>query len=211
MSPKTRNIEHRREAILEAAHQLMSEKGLAGTRMQEVAQLARVSKGSLYELADSKLDLFFMVCLRQLESELERIYQSALDESDPVARLRAIVFNSLPTKREAPGSYAMRAELFALSLRNREIGRKMDSVFKKMIDELNHQLAEYIKDGINCGALRADLDPETITTIIRAWMNHTWLKWIIMPSMTVADLQERAERFLAFLIPVIVKKETGGR
>ena len=51
----------KQRAILEAALQVFAEKGVAGTKIAEVAQRAGVGKGTIYEYYRSKEDLFFAV------------------------------------------------------------------------------------------------------------------------------------------------------
>ncbi|NLU48034.1 MAG: helix-turn-helix transcriptional regulator [Syntrophomonadaceae bacterium] len=48
----------KREAIIQAALQVFSEKGYHNARMEEVATVAGIGKGTIYEYFDSKLQLF---------------------------------------------------------------------------------------------------------------------------------------------------------
>ena len=57
-APRQRRKETRPQELLEAALELFVEKGFAATRIEEVAQQAGVSKGTLYLYYPSKEDLF---------------------------------------------------------------------------------------------------------------------------------------------------------
>lgn len=54
----TVNKKGKRELIIEAAVQVFSSKGYHNTRMEEIAQVAGIGKGTIYEYFKSKLQLF---------------------------------------------------------------------------------------------------------------------------------------------------------
>lgn len=54
---KEREREHRREDILDAAQHVFFEKGLPTATMDEIAEIAELSKGTLYLYYKSKEDL----------------------------------------------------------------------------------------------------------------------------------------------------------
>ena len=68
LSPRQRRKEARPQELLDAALQLFVEKGFAATRMDEVAQRAGVSKGTLYLYYPSKEELFKAVVRHNLSS-----------------------------------------------------------------------------------------------------------------------------------------------
>ena len=70
----------RREAILAGARELFLSKGFNGTTMDEVAQMAELSKGTLYLYFTSKEELYVTVMSEGLKILFDRIEQaSALD------------------------------------------------------------------------------------------------------------------------------------
>lgn len=75
-SPLTRPTRQRRkqarpQELLDAALELFVERGFAATRMEEVAALAGVSKGTLYLYHASKEDLLKAVIRERLSNEIE--------------------------------------------------------------------------------------------------------------------------------------------
>jgi AcrR family transcriptional regulator len=59
--------------ILDAAHEVCARCGVEGARMDEVAALARVSKGTLYNFFESKRDLFLASMIDSYEESLQII------------------------------------------------------------------------------------------------------------------------------------------
>lgn len=70
---KEREKEQRREEILNAAQQVFFEKGLQNSTMDEIAELAELSKGTLYLYYGSKEDLYLAVMLRGFDILHEQI------------------------------------------------------------------------------------------------------------------------------------------
>jgi AcrR family transcriptional regulator len=68
---RQRRKEARPQELLDAALQLFVERGFAATRMEEVAALAGVSKGTLYLYYASKEDLLKAVIRERLSHEIE--------------------------------------------------------------------------------------------------------------------------------------------
>ncbi len=76
-SQRQRRKEARPQELLQAALLLFDQKGFAATRIDEVAQKAGVSKGTLYLYYPSKEDLFKAVVRQNLSSLIEEGQQMA--------------------------------------------------------------------------------------------------------------------------------------
>ncbi|MEX2531031.1 MAG: TetR/AcrR family transcriptional regulator [Gemmatimonadota bacterium] len=81
----------KKDAILEAALALFAEKGVDATTTREIAGSAGTSEGNLYRHFEGKDDLvrtLFQASARRFATALE---EAAGDETEPQARLRALV------------------------------------------------------------------------------------------------------------------------
>jgi TetR/AcrR family transcriptional regulator len=72
---KEREKEHRKEEILDAAQKVFFERGLVTATMDEIADAAELSKGTLYLYYSSKEDLYLAVMMRGME-ELHKVFES---------------------------------------------------------------------------------------------------------------------------------------
>ena len=80
---KAEQSEATRNALIEAARGLFSERGYAGVSTEEIVQAAGVTRGALYHHFRDKQDLFLGL-VEQLEQEvLERVAGAALEVTDP--------------------------------------------------------------------------------------------------------------------------------
>jgi TetR/AcrR family transcriptional regulator len=75
---KMREKERRRGQIVDSAEKIFLEKGLEGTTMEEIADAAELSKGTLYLYFKSKEELYFTVNMRGLRL-LSGILASVID------------------------------------------------------------------------------------------------------------------------------------
>lgn len=80
---KEREKEHRREEILNAAQLVFFEKGLANATMDEIAEKAELSKGTLYLYYASKEDLYLAVMVRGFDLLHEMCLKSVEASSSP--------------------------------------------------------------------------------------------------------------------------------
>src|SRR5436190_16350925 len=74
---KTKRWERRKDAraaeILEAALECFAENGFAGTRMDDIAMRARITKGTIYLYFESKEDLFKSLARQSIGAQIESV------------------------------------------------------------------------------------------------------------------------------------------
>jgi TetR/AcrR family transcriptional regulator len=87
---KEREKEHRKEEILDAAQKVFLEKGLLTATMDEIAEAAELSKGTLYLYYKSKEDMYLAVMMRGMEElhiAFERIASSDRSSVEKIVKL----------------------------------------------------------------------------------------------------------------------------
>jgi len=106
-----------KERIIQSAVECFSKYGLDRTRMDDVAQKADLSKGTLYLYFKSKEDLFYVICennLRVLKEQLSHIF--ATTKEDLVSNAEQFYENF--HKEEKRESEKVFCEIIAESARN---------------------------------------------------------------------------------------------
>jgi AcrR family transcriptional regulator len=161
MSPKV-TTEYKtevRERIIQSAVQCFSKYGLDRARMDDVAHLADLSKGTLYLYFRSKEDLFYAICennLKILEEQLSRIF--ATTKEDLVFSAEEFYENFHKAERQV--NEKVFREIIAESTRNPKLQKilhlqriKTFEVVKNYLDTLS-----------SSGLFRRDIDTEAIAS-----------------------------------------------
>jgi AcrR family transcriptional regulator len=149
-----RDAEATREAILLAAMQEFSEKGLHGARVEEIAARTAVSKHMIYYYFGSKDGLYAAV--------LERVYadfrmaegRANPDLSDPVAALAKLVGLNFDSHVDNP------QRIRILMSENLDFGRHASQLdHSKQRELVLDTLGKILDAGEQMGVLRAGIDP----------------------------------------------------
>lgn len=155
---REREKEQRRNEILNAAEKVFFSKGLNHATMDEVAEAAELSKGTLYLYFKNKEDLYFAITLRSM-TILRTMFQDAVKEFDKgIDKVRAIgkAYHKFSYKYKSYFDMMMHFEAVRSSL-------NLDAnVFDKMHlhgQSVMEVLVEAIKFGIKDGTIRPDVDP----------------------------------------------------
>ncbi|PBC35341.1 TetR family transcriptional regulator [Rhodococcus sp. ACS1] len=162
-----------RRRILEAAAEVLAEKGFAGTRLIDIAEVAEVQAPAIYYYYESREALIEAVVMegtRNATIQVE-IILGELTDADPVARLLAAVEGHLRV--------AMHGSAFTLaSIRNS--GQLPDDMrARKQVEETKYGRIwrGLVADVADAGLLRADLNPVAAQMLIIGAMNWSPEWW----------------------------------
>jgi AcrR family transcriptional regulator len=163
MSPKV-TTEYKtevRERIIQSAIECFSKYGLDRARMDDVAHLADLSKGTLYLYFRSKEDLFYVICennLRILEEQLSHIF--ATTKEDLVSSAEEFYENFHRIDRQ--NNEKVFCEIIAESTRNPKLQKilymqriKTFDVVKDYLDKLTRR--GFFRKDIDTGAIASGL------------------------------------------------------
>ena len=178
---KEREKEQRKNDIVDAAERVFFEKGHENTTMDDVAEEAELSKGTLYLYFKNKEDLYLAIHLRG-NRIMHSLFETAVENAKTgIEKTRAIgqayveFFNKYPNYFDA-----------MLYFESRDIDfEDQDSVAAECIIEGKatlELLIEAIVTGIKDKSIRADIDP--IKTALNLWGQTTGV-------LQVASLKER--------------------
>ncbi|WP_217361746.1 TetR/AcrR family transcriptional regulator [Aeromicrobium stalagmiti] len=149
-----------RERLINAAVEAFAEKGFAATTTRDIASRAGMSPAAVYVHHDSKESLLFTVSLTGHRSALAMINAAAASSTDPVARLRAMVYDfSLWHADNSRVGRIVQYEYHALTPEHRaEVAALRRSIEKTMQDAL--------ADGVDQGVLDVADIPGTAFSVL---------------------------------------------
>jgi AcrR family transcriptional regulator len=199
LCPKAR--QRRKDArpgeLMSAALEVFAERGFAATRLEEVAQRAGVSKGTVYLYFDSKEALFKAAVESAVLPALEAGEALAADHTRPPAEaLRAFVF--WWWEQVGASSLGALPKLLVAEVGNfPELGRWFH---ENLIMRGKRAAASIIERGVATGDFRA-VEPLDVARVIFAQM-FSYVLWRRAFGPVMADLPE-PEAFFSLVIDLL--------
>ncbi len=167
---KEREKEYRRRTIIDAAEKVFFSKGFEVATMQDIANEADLSKGTLYLYFKTKNEVCLAIYLRSLKiisSYLEKIIEEKDDAIEKILNFYK-VFNLFIG--EQPAYY-----MAILNYRQHGTHCSEDSkILKACIQQnavINSQLINIIEEGKTRGSIKDDVESANISRLI--WNNRT--------------------------------------
>jgi len=148
-----------KERIIQSAIECFSKYGLDRTRMDDVAQKADLSKGTLYLYFKSKEDLFYVICennLKVLKEQLSHIFNTTKEDLVSNAEQFYENFHKVEKKESEKVFY----EIIAESARNPKLQKLL---YTQRIKTFN-VVREYLDRQMEKGFFKKDTDTEAIAS-----------------------------------------------
>ncbi len=159
----------RREAIVDAAARVFQDKGTNAATMDDVAEAAEVSKGTLYLYFSSKDDLFVALTHRPLDAVLRRFESLEKDDVDGLTLLRGLV----DVHSSVIHAHATQMRVAFASMCGGFTPDPSAASLHEYSDRIERLRVAYvgaIERGMSDGSLRADLNPNEVAAGLWAGM-----------------------------------------
>lgn len=175
---RERRWESRRDLIVRAAVEVVSEMGIDGATLDAVGERVGLSKASLYYYVKSKEELLGFVLAHVVADQEEAMGRLLHDGMSPEERLRAFCLGHLQSLFTGPmGATAAR---LALS------GHK-DAPIHSVFREYMARLEAILADGVAAGAF-CPMDPSVVRNSILAALNAVPLWYSPEGSLSVEEV-----------------------
>ncbi|MBR2963450.1 MAG: TetR/AcrR family transcriptional regulator [Lentisphaeria bacterium] len=181
--------------LIDAARKIVSERGLAGTQVEEITRLCGVSKGTFYTYFKRKEDVIFSLC----KNRFGEIKEAALASHEPFSvRLSSYMVD-----------FCSYIEKESLKLCQEWIRDTADPDFAGNQDGINklkfdiESVAELINDGINRGELKPDTPVEPLAHTLVEIMYGEMLCWAT--SNGAFSFSERSQEFCEQFLTSLLK------
>lgn len=155
--------EHRsaqRDHILDAALDLLSERGVAGVTMSALAERAAVSRPTLYRYFPDIDAVLLAWVSREIDRSVAVLVERAVAVDDPVARLELLISEQLATF--ASQDHRLSAEHFDSEAASPALRRAVEAGMAP----LRRLLTETIAAGVTCSALTVGCEPPVAADLL---------------------------------------------
>jgi len=184
--------QERRERLLDAALSLVTAQGYERVQVREVADLAEVSLGTLYNYFASKERLFAEVLVRWTESLATDVRNRPLPQAPPPARLSEAM-------RRAVHAFELRPQMARLITL---LAISSDPVSSRLIEQMERSTTDAYMLAL------ADLDPilaRRVVNVVNAIFTTTLLIWS-KERITTREFYNRVFSAVELLTPSLVSQ-----
>lgn len=157
------------DAIVTAAEELLAEGGVAAVSLEAISQRADVAIQTIYNRVGGRPAVLTAVAERAFEANRNYLDAAHASGKPPADRIRDVVAAYVRFAAEKPNQYKL--------LAHPPTDAPAPDRVHELVQEQNGKLAALIREGIDAGLARADLDPETIATAL-------WGMWDGILSLT---------------------------
>jgi TetR/AcrR family acrAB operon transcriptional repressor len=179
-----------RKQVLEAALQVFSQKGYAATTLDDIAHEAGVTRGAIYWHFSNKADLYNTL-VGEVSSRVIPFIEVVIGESGTVLEMLRRMFVGVLAYLEEDDEFRAVQELVlfktAVTPEMEEGMRKKVAATRSMLDRLTFA----IKEGIQKGEIRTDLNPRDSALAMMSFQNGLTMAGLLDP--TLFSIKQKAE------------------
>ncbi len=139
--------------------------------MEEVASLAQVSKGTLYNFFESKEDLFLATLIDSYEQSLALLDAGAGAPADPRTRLEAMLNGMAKILAAVAPRMNVHYQAWGLIAKHPRYKERLYSFLRSFHADRSASLEETIRAGQQAGSLRVDADARSVAEGIMALLS----------------------------------------
>jgi AcrR family transcriptional regulator len=196
--PKIVDKEAKRLDIIHAALKEFARRGVANTKMADIATAAGIGKGTIYEYFKDKNEIF-MASFNQFLEMMDTIWGKRLFRiTDPVQKLKAFFLGWAEILTHTGNDYIeVMLEFWAEGIRkNHDFGKEPVNL-KELYEQFRAMLKSILDDGIRSGQFRKMNTTYTASIMIGA-LDGLMLQWILDKSIFSVNeiLEHLVDEFL---------------
>lgn len=166
--------EIRREQILEAATKVFASQGFSDARMDDIVEVAGLSKGAVYWYFKSKEDIILTILERFLGRGLDQLERFLETDQSARARLLAIASRFASEVEDILPIMPIAYEFYALATREEKIRRS----FKDYFDKYQDLFETLIRQGIEKQEFK-EVDPQMVAIELIGLLEGLTLLWTV--------------------------------
>jgi AcrR family transcriptional regulator len=162
---KEREKQRRREEILDAAENVFFSKGIEKSTMDDIAEKAELSKGTLYIYFKSKEDIHWAISHRGVKNllvDMEKIVDKSKNAIDNLLIIADAFIKFTQSKKQLANSilFFEGCDIEKLNIDHEQIKNSF------LNDSPIHLVTEFVEEGIHQGIIRDDIPVNMLSNIL---------------------------------------------
>ncbi|MEA1962377.1 MAG: TetR/AcrR family transcriptional regulator [Bacillota bacterium] len=164
--------EAKRQLIIDAAVEVFSRNGYHNTKMGEIAAVAGIGKGTIYEYFDSKLQLFQETLKSGIETYFSSLSKEDLEQKSVEEKIRMVVEGHIHFCRQ-------HGQLTKIVFWDAEtLDDEVKEWMYQMRKDKEAYMNEFFADAIARGELR-EMDPYLVTLMVAGIIGSMWAPLVL--------------------------------
>ncbi len=206
--PKIIDKEKKRQEILLAAMKVFARKGVANTKMSDIASEAGIGKGTIYEYFRNKNEIFEASYTYFMQSMEDAIARRIFKITDPIEKLKTL-FRAMVDMFTVDGAEFMDIMLdyWAEAVRNKDNDQLSIIDVKKIYADFRQIIGSILQEGIHQGRFKP-MNVFMVSSLMIGAMDGTMLQWIL--DRENFDAREAVECFVNDMLPGIYIPNSSG-
>ncbi len=162
----------KRDRILACAERVFAQRGFNKAKISEVAGLAGVAEGSIYDFFENKEDLLLSITEARLKEHMTLLPET-FNVNSPVRKLRTLIRNHFQLYMHDRDF--MKVFVMDNLLGQRFYTSKAFNIFRGYLKTIE----AVVEEGQACGVFRPDISPRVFRNVFMGAFTHIAIRWII--------------------------------
>jgi|WetSurMetagenome_2_1015567.scaffolds.fasta_scaffold251014_1 TetR/AcrR family transcriptional regulator, acrAB operon repressor len=178
-----------RQSLLDAALKVFSRQGYAETRLEDIADAAKVTRGAIYHHFGSKKELF-QELVQVAAQNSSRAVQQAIQAGGTFLEIaRRVLVYSVQLMEQDSQFRGVMALLMFNSGGSADLAAVREQRVTMGLEQVR-QISGFFRMGLDQGAVRADLDPDVAATAFLSYQNGLVIMSLMAPGTVKAEQAE---------------------
>ena len=201
--PKIVDKKQKRVQILEAAISTFARKGMAKTKMSDIAEAAGIGKGTIYEYFSSKEDIFYDAFDHFMHKAEHIVFKRLKEITDPLEKLR-MLFDAWKTLflSDFKDTMEIMLDFWAEGIRRKD--EKAVFSLQKIYDENRQMIKDILDECVSQKKIRP-VDTNIAASVIMGAMDGEMVQWITDPHLFAVE--ESLDLLADIILNGLIKRE----
>lgn len=198
VTKKKEEVLSKPDRILLAAESLFAEKGFSKATIGEIAKLAKISEGSVYEYYENKEELLLSIPRKRFHQFLSDLPET-FHIKNPLRKLRKFIKYHFLLFLEN------RAFLKVFLVQIEPSKRFYESKSYESYRDYFRVIEEIIEEGKNKGTFRPDINPRVFRNMFMGAFSHITLRWLLFDQENEIDKIDEINQLTDLLCSAVIR------
>jgi AcrR family transcriptional regulator len=200
--PKIVDKQRKRSEIARIAIETFSKKGFENTTIQEIADAAKIGKGTIYEYFKTKEDIIAQVTI-EFFSEMEKSMGAAFFKTvNSREKLQRMIQETMKITEEMEHLLSIYLEIWLIFLRGHGYSETI-KMFDEFLMNMRSSIVQIIEEGKKTGDFRKNVDSESTAISLFAALDGIAVHYML--SKPKFDLEKITREFMDIFLSGLKK------